>query len=139
MKKLFIDTNILIDFLTERKPFDLDAGNIFSLAEHNLLICGVSALSIANTHNHLLKLMKPTPANEVLRRFKLLLQVHPLSENLIDLGLNNSEFNDFEDSLQYFTSLEFGYEIIISRNQKDFKNSILPVLSPDQFLAILKK
>lgn len=139
MKKLFIDTNMLIDFLTERKPFDLDAGKIFSLAEHNLVICGVSALSIAKTHYHLLKLMKPTAANEVLRRFKLLLQVHPMTEKLIDLGLNNSEFNDFEDSLQYFTSLEFGYEIIITRNQKDFKNSILPVLSPNQFLAILKK
>ena len=139
MRKLFIDTNILIDFLTERKPFDLDAGKIFSLAEQNLLICGVSALSIANTHYHLLKLMKPAAANELLRRFKILLKVHPLSEKLIDLGLNNSEFNDFEDSLRYFTSLEFGYEIIITRNQKDFKNSILPVLSPDQFLAILKK
>jgi predicted nucleic acid-binding protein len=139
MRKLFIDTNILIDFLTERKPYDLDAGKIFSLAEQKILTCGVSALSIANTHYHLLKLMKPEAVNELLRRFKILLTVHPLSEKLIDLGLNNSDFSDFEDSLQYFTGLEFEYEAIITRNQKDFKNSILPVLSPDQFLAILKK
>ena len=58
MKKVFIDTNILIDFLTERKPLDLQAGKIFSLSEQKILVCGVSSLSIANTHYHLLKLLK---------------------------------------------------------------------------------
>lgn len=139
MNKLFIDTNILIDFLTERKPFDLQAGRIFSLSEKNILTCGVSSLSIANTHYHLLKLMKPEAVKELLRRFKILLKVHPLNEKLIDLGLNDSEFTDFEDSLQYFTALEFGYEAIITRNQKDYKKSILPVLAPDYFLEIFKK
>jgi predicted nucleic acid-binding protein len=139
MKKLFIDTNILIDFLTQKKPFDFQAGKIFSLAEQNLISCGVSSLSIANTHYHLLKLMNPNAVNELLRRFKILLKVHPLDEKLIDLGLNSSDFSDFEDSLQYFTALEFGYDGIITRNQKDFKKSSLPILAPEQFLEIFKK
>lgn len=139
MKNVFIDTNILIDFLTNRKPFDLQAGKIFSLSEQKILACGVSSLSIANTHYHLLKLLNLETTNELLRKFKILLEVHPLNEKLIDLALNNSDFTDFEDALQYFTALEFGYEVILTRNQKDFKNSTIPILTPDQFLEIYKK
>lgn len=139
MKNVFIDTNILIDFLTYRKPFDLQAGKIFSLSEQNILNCGVSTLSIANTHYHLLKLVKLETANELLRKFKLLLVVHPLNEKIIDLALNTSDFSDFEDALQYFTALEFGYEAIATRNQKNFKKSIIPILTPDQFLEVYIK
>lgn len=139
MKNVFIDTNILIDFLTERKPFDLQAGKIFSLSEQKFLHCGISSLSIANTHYHLLKLVKLETANELLRKFKLLLVVHPLNEKIIDLALNTSDFSDFEDALQYFTALEFGYEAIVTRNQKDFKKSIIPILTPDQFLEVYIK
>lgn len=139
MKNVFIDTNILIDFLTNRKPFDLKVGKIFSLSEQKILNCGVSSLSIANTHYHLLNLLKTEAANELLRKFKILLVVHPLNEKLIDLALNTSDFTDFEDALQYFTALEFGYEAILTRNQKDFKNSTIPILTPDQFLEIYKK
>ena len=139
MKNVFIDTNILIDFLTYRKPFDLQAGKIFSLSEQKILNCGVSTLSIANTHYHLLKLVKLEAANELLRKFKILLVVHPLNEKLIDLALNTSDFTDFEDALQYYTALEFGYEVIVTRNQRDFKKSIIPILTPDQFLEVYLK
>lgn len=139
MKNIFIDTNILIDFLTDRKPFDFQAGKIFTLSEQKIIHCGVSSLSIANTHYHLLKLLNLEAANELLRKFKILLEVHPLNEKLIDLALNTSDFTDFEDALQYFTALEFRYEGILTRNQKDFKKSILPILTPDQFLEIYKK
>ncbi|WP_026947898.1 type II toxin-antitoxin system VapC family toxin [Algoriphagus marincola] len=139
MKKIFVDTNILIDFLTQRKPFDIKAGVIFSLAEKGKISLGVSALSIANTHYHLLKNLTPESTKELIRKFKLLLQVHPLNEKFIDLSLNITDFRDFEDALQYFTALEYGYEAILTRNLKDFKGSNLPVFDPSQLLEVLKK
>lgn len=139
MKKIFVDTNILIDFLTQRKPFDIRTGVIFSLAEKGEISLGVSALSIANTHYHLLKNLKSESTKELIRKFKLLLQVHPLNEKFIDLSLNNTDFRDFEDALQYFTALEYGYEAILTRNLKDFKGSNLPVFDPSQLLEVLKK
>ncbi|MFC3415985.1 type II toxin-antitoxin system VapC family toxin [Algoriphagus hitonicola] len=139
MKRIFVNANILIDFLTQRKPFDVKAGIIFSLAEKGEISCGVSVLSIANTHYHLLKLVKPESAKELIRKFKLLLQVKPLNEKFIDLSLNNMDFRDFEDALQYYTALEYGYESILTRNLKDFKRSNLPVFTPSQLLEVLKK
>ena len=138
MKNVFIATHILIDFLTNRKPFDLKAGKIFSLSEQKILNCGVSSLSIANTHCHLLKLLKTEAANELLRKFKILLVVHPLNEKLIDLALNTSDFTDFEDALQYFSAIQSNkVDVIITRNTKDFKHSKIPVFTPQEYLATL--
>jgi len=139
MNKLFIDMNILIDFLTERSPFDIQAGILFSLAEQEKIVCGTSSLSIVNTQYQLLKLMSSSLTRKVLRQFKILLIVHPLNDKIIELGLSNSDFKDFEDCLQFYSALEFGYDIIITRNQKDFKNSTIPVMSPREYIIGRKK
>ena len=57
--------------------------------------------------------------------------------HLIEKGLN-SDFSDFEDSLQYFSALRTECDIIITRNGKDFKKSQIPVMTPDEFLNSIK-
>jgi len=57
---------------------------------------------------------------------------------LIEKGLN-SEFSDFEDSLQYFSALRTNCDIIITRNGKDFKKSQIPIMTPDEFLNSINK
>ena len=59
-------------------------------------------------------------------------------KNIIEKGLN-SNFSDFEDSLQYFCALRSNCHILITRNVKDFKESLIPVMTPDEFLASIKK
>lgn len=56
-----------------------------------------------------------------------------LDEKILDLALI-SDFNDFEDAIQYFTALENGCEVIITRNKKDFRNVLLPVMTADEFI-----
>ncbi len=41
---------------------------------------------------------------------------------------------DFEDAVQTESAKLNGIEIIITRNKKDFKNSGLTVLSPDEYI-----
>jgi hypothetical protein len=60
--------------------------------------------------------MSSSLTRKVLRQFKTLLIVHPLNDKIIELGLRNSDFKDFEDSLQFYSALEFGYNIIITKN-----------------------
>ncbi len=47
-------------------------------------------------------------------------------------------FADFEDGLQYFTAIENGQELIITRNLKDFKNSKLPAMTAKQFIDAIE-
>jgi predicted nucleic acid-binding protein len=134
MNKLLLDTNIVIDVLAKRQPFYDSAAEIFSFADMNKLKLSVSSLTFANTNYILSRLTSAAEAKEVLRKFKVLVKVLPLNEKIIDLALNDNDFNDFEDGLQYFTALQYNQSVILTRDLKDFKKSNIPVMSAEQFL-----
>lgn len=138
MKKLFVDTNIVIDLLSRREPFFVEAAELFSLADRKQVELSVSSLTIANTSYALLRQMDSNKAKSVLRKLRLILKVLPLDDKIIGLALNDETFSDFEDGLQYFTAIENEQELIITRNLKDFKNSKLPTMTAKQFIESLE-
>jgi len=138
MKKLLIDTNIVIDLLAKRDPGYADAAQIFSLGDKKQIQLSVSALTIANTNYLLLKLKPHNEVKSILRKFKLLVDVLSLDDKIINLALNDTDFKDFEDRLQYFSAIENDQDIIITRNLKDYKNSKIPSMTAEQFLKSYK-
>ncbi len=137
MKKLFIDTNIVIDLLSRREPFFEEAAELFSLADKKQVELSVSSLTIANTSYALLRQMDSNKAKSVLRKLRLILKILPLDDKIIGLALNDETFSDFEDGLQYFTAIEDEQDLIITRNLKDFKNSKLPTMTAKQFIETI--
>lgn len=133
MEKLLIDTNIVIDLLSKREAFFREAQEIFTLADNKKKELFVSALTFANTHYLLSKYQKLDDARKTLSKFKVLVNVLPLDDKIVELALV-SDFTDFEDAIQYHTALEHGIDIIITRNKKDFKNSKLPILNAREYL-----
>jgi len=138
MKKLFIDTNIIIDLLSRRHPFYEESAELFSLADKKLVELNISSLTIANTSYILLKELNPKKAKEILRKLRLIINILPLDDKIIGLSLNDNSFDDFEDSLQYYTAIENNQDCIISRNLKDFKSSKIPVMTASQFIKTIK-
>jgi len=134
MKKIFIDTNIVIDLLSRREPFFDEAATLFSFADKQQIELSVSSLTIANTSYVLMKQLDSAKAKSILRKLKLIVSILPLDDKIIGLALNDESFTDFEDGLQYFTAIENRQELIITRNLKDFKNSKLPTMSAKQFI-----
>ncbi|MCB2220610.1 MAG: PIN domain-containing protein [Bacteroidetes bacterium] len=135
MDKILVDTNIIIDLLSKREEFYIAASRLFTLSDHNKVNLSITSLTFANTYYILSKELKPDKVKEILRKFKLLVHVLPLNEKIIDLSLN-SDFRDFEDAIQYFTAVENNLEIIITRNLKDFKSSIIPVMTAETYLKM---
>ncbi len=135
-KRIFIDTNIMLDLLGERNPFYLPIAKIATLAEKQKLTMVVSPISFATVNYFLAKFESPKIAREKLRKFKIISEICSLNEQTIEKGLNSS-IADFEDALQYFSATESDCEIIITRNSKDFKKSLLPVMTADEFLKSL--
>lgn len=133
MKRILLDTNIIIDLLAKREPFYNDAARLFSLADNEKINLYVSALSIANVNYILQKLLKPEEAKHILRKLKVIVRIVELNEKIISLALNDNTFNDFEDALQYFSAIENNVQAIISRNLKDFEKSKIPVMTAEQF------
>ena len=133
MEKVFVDTNIIIDLLAKREPFYKDAQDLFTLSDKKEIHLCISSLSFANAYYSIAKHHKEVDAKKYLAKFKVLVTVLPLEDKAIELALA-SEFNDFEDGLQYFTAMDNDSDIIITRNKKDFKNSKIPVLTAGEYL-----
>ena len=134
MKKLFLDTNIVIDLLSRREPYYKESAILFSLADRKKVELSISSLTIANTSYILLRQLKSNKVKEILRKLRLVVDVLPLDDKITGLALNDETFTDFEDGLQYFTAIENEQEIIITRNLKDYKTSQIPVMTAQQFL-----
>lgn len=138
MKRIFVDTNIVIDLLSRRDPFYEEAATLFSLADKKEIELAISSLTIANTSYVLLRQMDANKAKSILRKLKLIVKVLPLDDKIIGLALNDETFSDFEDGLQYFTAIENGQELIVTRNLKDFKNSVLLAMTARQFIETIE-
>ena len=135
--KLFWDTNVMLDFLGERVPFYVSAAKIATLADRREVKIIASSLSYATISYLLTKYEGLEKTKDKLRKFKVISEICELDELIIKKGLN-SDFSDFEYSLQYFSALRSESDIIITRNGKDFKKSKIPVMTPDEFLNSIK-
>ena len=138
MRKLYLDTNIILDLLARRMPFYTEAAELFSLADQKKLTLSISSLSLADIYYILSKQNPQMEVRKILRKFKILVIVLPLDNKITDLALN-SEFRDFEDAIQYFTAIENGQEMIITRNLSDFKDSKIPVMTAGEFIRSIEK
>lgn len=137
MDKLLVDTNIVIDLLSKRKEFYEEAQHLFTLSDFNKVKIFVSSLTIANTHYILSREKSGAEARKILIKFKILAKVLPLDDKILELA-QVSDFKDFKDAIQYHTALENNLDVIITRNKKDFKNALLPVLTAKEYLLKTK-
>jgi predicted nucleic acid-binding protein len=136
--KLFWDTNVMLDFLGERDPFYISSAKIATLADKRKIKIIASALSYATISYFLIKYEGIEKTKDKLRKFKVISEICELDKLIIEKGLN-SDFSDFEDSLQYYSALRTECDILITRNGKDFKKSKIPVMTPDEFLNSIKE
>lgn len=135
MRKVFIDTNVLVDLLLERDPWADDAAVIFSMADRKeieLLCCSLSF----STAIYLMQRMKYSRKEIVtkLAIVKSLCTVTTVDGFVLDRVLQ-SDFPDLEDAMQHYSALAAGAEVIVTRNVKDYAAAGLPVMTPGEFLA----
>lgn len=133
MTNLFLDTNIVIDLLNKREPFCFDAVRLFSLAYYKRVRLFVSPMTYA-TASYLLSKHGAKGVRKHLSDLRRLTEVSPTDENTVDDALA-SQFEDFEDALQYYSAVQAKAEAIITRNGKDFTNAKLPVMTAGEYLA----
>jgi predicted nucleic acid-binding protein len=137
--RLFLDTNVMLDFLGEREPYYDSIAKIATLADKGKIKLIVSTLSYSIVFYLLSKFENPLIVKEKLRKFKIISESSDLTDQIIEKGLS-SNFSDFEDALQYHCALKADCNILITRNGKDFKESEIPVMTSEEYLkSILNK
>ena len=137
MKHFLLDTNIVIDLLTDRKPFSNSAAKLFDFSEKNKVKLYLTAVSYNNTYYILKKLSTHKEAIKILKDLEKLTHTIDTTGDSIKNALE-SEFIDFEDAIQYYTAkTNKKLEAIVTRNISDFKHSKIPILSPDEAISII--
>ena len=134
-KRVFVDTDIIYDLLAKREPFYPAAARLFTLADEGKVQIFISALSMANIHYLISKQHSVEVAKQLLRKFKVLVHIIPMDDKIIDLALN-SDFVDFEDAIQYFSSLQNNIDILLTRNLGDYKKAIIGVMTAKNFIEL---
>ena len=138
MDKLFLDTNVIVDFLCERTDdFYLPAARLMVMSYNKEIELFCSTLTLA-TASYFMEKSKIDHA-EIFHKISDMISICDLvniDRDVVEKALS-SEFTDFEDALQYFSAKNFGADIIITRNKKDFRNAQLPVYTPKEYLEIL--
>ena len=134
-KRIFLDTNVVLDLVLGRSEFLSEAKHIFELNSNGDIDLFVSSLTLANV-SYIAKRNGKDPFF-VIRKLLDWLSVIDLQTRFFHQTLT-SAFKDFEDGLQYFCASSIqGLDIIITRNKKDFQSSIIPVLTPAEFVKTL--
>lgn len=137
MKNLFLDTNVVIDFLVNREPFAENAEKIFNHSFKKRINIFISAITYNNIFYILRKEYSQKQTIKCLVDLMKITEVIGVTKSILESSLK-SEFNDFEDAIQYYSATSINkMDVIVTRNIKDFKKSDLPVLTPDEVISII--
>ena len=133
--KLLLDTNVLLDVLGKRPPFYAAAARLWSLAEHNQIEAFVSAISFNNIYYIVRKAAGKEKADEALRTLRDLFTPVPLDAKLINQSMD-APIDDFEDGVPFHSASREQVDYFVTRDPDGFPATGVPVLSPQEFLAI---
>ncbi len=137
MKRVLIDTDVILDFFLDRQPFSENASKIFALCENRIIIGYITPVILSNVYYILRQIARHNRVIEKLNQLLSIADVLTMDKNVVINALN-SGFKDFEDALQYFAAVNKGnIDAIITRNVKDFKTSEIGVLTPESYVRTI--
>jgi len=134
--RLFIDTNVILDVLTDREPWFEDSAAVLSLVDAP----GVEGLVAAHTVTTLFYLTSKSLGRQ--RAASVLLdlldhvKVTPLDQDLLLRALSLG-WDDVEDAVQGISAQRAQADYLVTRNPSDFPSTAVSVVTPQQLLAIL--
>ena len=135
MKSILCDINVMLDIFLKRGPHYAPAARLFTLVEEKRLHGYLSAQSFPTLFYLLSKELKREKAMRVLEKLRIVFRAAAVDEKVIDLSLA-SAFRDFEDAVQYYSALRVKADCLITRNKSDFRADRLPVMTPEELLAL---
>ena len=133
---VLIDTNILIDYITMREPFYQNAHDIVKLCADKKIAGVVAVHSIPNVYYILRKKMDSATRRSTIKALLNVLEIAGTNKTAVLCALDNEKFNDFEDCLQDESAFAAGADYIITRNIKDFTDSKVKAITPEDFLLL---
>jgi len=136
---ILIDTNVIIDHLCSRQPYAANAEKILRYCFQQDCKGYIAAHSITNIFYILRKEFSVSDRKRMLLDLCEFIDIIGLQKKQIIDALNDDEFSDLEDRIQFECAQSINADYIITRNIVDFPNSSIPVILPEDFLKIIEE
>lgn len=131
--KVFLDTNVIMDFCAKRVPFFEDASLIIDMGYRKEITLIVSSLTFINVAYILRKVYEQELVMKKLEELVKICTVSSIDENIILNGIQ-MHAKDFEDSVQYLSASKCDAEVIVTRDAKGFEGFSIQAITPTAFL-----
>ena len=137
--KVLVDTNVILDTLLQRP-------NLYENSKKVLQHClfSVQGVIAAHSFSDMFYVLHETEKrsveycrNTIVKLCQTFEVCSVDKQRILDAALN-SEFTDFEDSLQNECASYSDVDYIITRNSDDFKNATMPVITPEEFVRLME-
>lgn len=134
--KLFIDTNVVLDVLAQREPWFNDSACLLAHVEQGGATGHIAAHTLTTLHYLLARHLGQQKTAAVLIDLTGLLRVESVDHQVLQQALALG-WRDFEDAVQAVTAAQCQADYLVTRNPRDFRQSLVPVITPSEFLALL--
>ena len=132
--RVLVDTNVVLDLFLDRVPFADAAEDVFCLVERSEIEGFLCATTITTVDYLLCQELPRERAQSILQKLMGLFEIAPVNRSVLERALAG-RMTDFEDAVLSEAAALVSAEVIITRNQRDFRLSSIPALAPDEFLV----
>lgn len=135
MIKALIDTNVILDALASREPFNADAEKLFMLAAEEKFQGFITANSVTDIYYIVRKNLSDAMAREAIRNLLQLFSIVGISGAECETALD-SAITDYEDALLAECAAKAGVNYIVTRNADFLKaQSEVALITPAAFIT----
>ena len=136
--KVMVDTNVVLDLLLSRTPHAVNAAQIFSLIERNVIVGCLGATTLTTVYYLATKAVGGQKAWREIRKLLRLFEVAPVNRAVLEAALVAEGFRDFEDAVLHEAARQVDADALVTRNQSDFRTAVLAVYEPRELLSIVQ-
>lgn len=137
--KILIDTNVIIDALTSREPWNESSEKIFIMAANHIINMYITASSATDIYYLVRKHLHDTNmAKQIMGKLYSLTGILEVTgSDCVDALA--SPITDYEDAVVERVAANAEMDYIVTRNVKDFQKGMVKVILPGEFIAVMER
>ena len=133
-----VDTNVVLDLLLDRTPHAMNAAQIFSFIERNVIAGCLGTTTLTTIHYLATKVVGSQRARWEIRKLLRLFEVAPVNRAVLEAALEAKGFRDFEDAVLHEAARQANADALVMRNESDFRKAVLAVYEPRELINIVQ-
>lgn len=137
--RVFVDANVIVSVLNKEYPLFSYSARVLSLTENSRIKLYTSPICLAIAFYFSEKKSGTQMAKKKITLLSQKLSISTTDSKTVQLTTENKKVNDFEDSLEYYSAIQSGCEVIVTEDKSDFYFSEIPVYNCEEFIGLLSE